>query len=115
MDRVLPSAGTGGIRLNRATSTPARSIERESVQEGMESLVLMNEGCSHEPHLWPEQLPAIANGPAPPLPTAVHRTGRHDSSNAHRPAHQCHHAWRGLGLTFSASVDFLHAQCSVRL
>jgi hypothetical protein len=52
----------------------------------MESLVLMNEGCSHEPHLWPEQLPAIANGPAPPLPTAVHRTGRHDSSNAHRPA-----------------------------
>jgi hypothetical protein len=48
----------------------------------MESLVLMNEGCSHEPHLWPEQLPAIANGPAPPLPTAVHRTGRHDSFNA---------------------------------
>ena len=91
MDRVLPSAGTGGIRLNRATSTPARSIERESVQEGMESLVLMNEGCSHEPHLWPEQLPAIANGPysparspqrciAPAGTTRPMPTGRHTSA-----------------------------------
>ena len=58
MDRVLPSAGTG-IRRRRAVPRQCR----ESVQEGMESLVLMNEGCSHEPHLWPEQLPAIANGP----------------------------------------------------